>query len=230
MNVADLAGKLRVSEITVRRDLNTMAAKGLVTRTHGGVMHNRHAEDPTVFTNKQISNLDLKLKIAERASTFIQDGDIVFMDCGSTVLCMANFVRTKRITVITNSLPLVSALIGTKVKINLVGGEIDHARQAVHGLIAVDHIKRYRASKAFIGVDGITADGLFAHSEAEASITLAYAKRARQVILLCDSSKLNKSTYLNFASVSDINMLITDDTASDEVTRSLANAGLTVLK
>ena len=229
-SVHDLAGKLGVSEITVRRDLNIMATKGLVVRTHGGVMHNKYADDPTFFANKGVSNLAQKQKIAERASSLIGDGDIVFMDCGTTVHCMAQFVRTKNIAVITNSLPLASALLGTKVKVNLIGGEVDHARQAVHGFIAAEHISRYRGTKAFIGVDGLTAEGLFAHSEAEASISLAYMNRAREVILLCDSSKINKTTYLNFASVDSINTLVTDDGVPKGLVNTLTNAGIGVLK
>jgi len=230
MNVHELSEKLGVSEITVRRDLNAMASKSLVTRTHGGVMHNKHAEDPTYFSTKAISNPEKKREIAEKASAMVHDGDIVFMDCGSTVFCMADFIRKKRVTVITNSLPLASALLNSNVKINLVGGELDPVRQAVHGLIAEEHIKRYRARKAFIGVDGITADGLYSHSETEASTTICYARQAREVFLLCDSTKINKPAYFHCAPITVIDQVITESSADEETLKELRNAGLAIIK
>ena len=132
------------------------------------------------------------------------------MDCGSTVFRLCQFIKQKKIKVITNSLPVVYELLDTKVSINLVGGEVDIKRRAIHGKTAEEHIKRYKADKAFIGIDGISANGIFANSENEASITLAITGQSNKVFLLCDASKIGQESYLRFAGLETINTVITE--------------------
>ena len=82
--------------------------------------------------------------------------------------------------------------------------------------MANEHIARYKANKAFLGVDGISANGLFANSELEADITQAFAKHSAKTYLLCDSSKIGKESYLKFAELEMVDTLITDS-RSDEL-------------
>lgn len=218
VNVKELADQMDISEITVRRDLITLAADGLIYRTHGGAMKIELTKTPFDFKNKVATNIEQKDHICRLAAQEIEDEDIIFMDCGSTVFRLCQFIKQKEIHVITNSMPVVYELMNSAVKINLVGGEIDKDRLAVHGRIAEEHIARYQANKAFVGVDGISAEnGLSAHSENEAGITLAMSAHANVTYLLCDSSKIGKDKYLQFAPASLINVLI-----SNERTNSIA--------
>ncbi|HEY4193906.1 MAG TPA: hypothetical protein VGM63_00095, partial [Mucilaginibacter sp.] len=89
-------------------------------------------------------------------------------------------------------------------------------RQAVHGKIADEHIARYKATKAFLGVDGISRNGLFANTELEADITTAFAAHSAKTYLLCDDSKIGKESYLRFGELGMINVIITDS-KSDEL-------------
>ena len=212
VNVKELADRMDISEITVRRDLVTLAGDGLIYRTHGGAMKIELTKTPFDFKNKVATNIEQKDHICRLAAQEIEEGDIIFMDCGSTVFRLCQFIKHKEIHVITNSMPVVYELMNSAVKINLVGGEIDKDRLAVHGRIAEEHIARYQANKAFVGVDGISAEnGLSAHSENEAGITLAMAAHANFTYLLCDSSKIGKDKYLQFAPVSLINVLISNE-------------------
>jgi DeoR family fructose operon transcriptional repressor len=96
--------------------------------------------------------------------------------------------------------------------------------------MAIEHLKRYKVDKAFIGVDGISLkNGLTANSEKEASITLAAASIARHVYLLCDSTKLEKEKYFRFAPISMVHTLITDQQAPQEVVQLFRQAGLQIL-
>ncbi|MDJ1483561.1 DeoR/GlpR family DNA-binding transcription regulator [Cytophagaceae bacterium YF14B1] len=211
VEVKEFAQLLNISEITIRRDLIQMAAEGLLHRTHGGAMRLSLVQNPVTFSNKTTTNAEQKDKICRVAAQFIQEGDIIFIDCGSTVFRLCPYIRHKKIKVITNSLPVVYELHGSSVSINLIGGELDVERQAIHGSIAEEHIKRYRANRAFIGVDGISPEnGLSALSEKEASITLAMASHSAQVYLLCDATKLGQDKYLQFAGLDIIHTLITD--------------------
>ena len=229
-DVADikaLAAELKVAEVTVRRDLNVLAEDGLLYRTHGGAMKVGDVAPAVPFANKAAVNVVAKEAICRRASSEIKDGDILFLDCGSTVFHMCPFIRNKKVQVITNSLPVVYALQNSAVALNIIGGEFDMERQAVHGKMAEYHIQKYRATMAFLGVDGISAQGLFANSEKEAITSLALAAQSKRNYLLCDASKIGRETYLNFAGLGLVNTVITDAAAVD--CRFLKKAGVKVI-
>jgi DeoR family fructose operon transcriptional repressor len=227
-SVKELADEIGISEITIRRDLLTLAGDGLVYRTHGGAIRLDLVKTPANFTNKIASNAEAKDHICRLAARFIQDGDTIFMDCGSTVFRLCQFLKNKEIRVITNSLPVLHELIDSAVKINLVGGEVDKERQAVHGKMAEEHIARYHFDKAFVGVDGISLlNGLSAHSELEAGITLTAAAHADETYLLCDVSKIGKDKYLQFAPASLVDVIVTNK--KTDAVLELENSGLKVI-
>lgn len=210
VEIRQLATEIGVSEVTIRRDLANMATNGLLYRTHGGAMKVSELIKPVSFINKAAINFKAKDALCKRAAEDINDGDVIFIDCGSTVFRLCQFIRNKKIKVITNSLPVVNELQNSAVTINLIGGEVDPIRQAVHGAMSLEHIGRYRASKAFLGVDGITAEALYAGSEHEASNTLAMASQSDCTYMLCDASKIGKTSYLKFNDLSLVNILVTD--------------------
>jgi DeoR family fructose operon transcriptional repressor len=231
-DIKALAAEMQVAEITVRRDLNVLAADGLLYRTHGGAMKVSPQELPHPFANKAAVNVAAKEAIARRAAAEVSDGDVLFMDCGSTVFHLCPFIMQKKIQVITNSLPVIYALQDSRVALNLVGGEVDAERQAVHGRMAGYHIGQYRATKAFLGVDGLSAGGLFANSEKEAGLTLAMAAGSGLNYLLnyllCDASKLGKEGYWRFAGLELVQAVVTD--AATGACRFLKGAGVSVLR
>ncbi|HEY4324923.1 MAG TPA: DeoR/GlpR family DNA-binding transcription regulator [Mucilaginibacter sp.] len=210
VDIKKVAVELEISEITIRRDLNRLADDGLLYRTHGGAMKVNPLEIPHDFVNKAAKNIEAKDKICKAAAALINDGDIIFMDCGSTVFRLCQFIKNKKIKVITNSIPVIYELQNSLVSLNIIGGEFNKERQAVHGKIANEHIARYKANKAFLGVDGISVNGLFANSEMEADITQAFAKHSAKTYLLCDASKIGKESYLKFAELKMIDAIITD--------------------
>jgi DeoR family fructose operon transcriptional repressor len=213
-DIKEMATTLGVAEITIRRDLNHLAADGLLRRTHGGAIRLTLPNPPFPFANKAAINIKAKEAIARRAANDIHDGDIVFLDCGSTVFHLCPFIKNKKIRVITNSLPVVHELQDSQANTNLIGGEFDPERQATHGKMAEYHIAKYRANKAFLGIDGISPRGLFANSEKEATLTMALAARSASAWLLCDSSKIGRETYWQFAGLHLIGTVITDAPAA----------------
>jgi DeoR family fructose operon transcriptional repressor len=210
VDVKLIAAELDISEITIRRDLNQLASDGLLYRTHGGAMKVNPLEIPHEFVNKVAKNVEAKDKICRAAANQINHGDIIFMDCGSTVFRLCQFIKSKKIKVITNSIPVVYELQNSMVSLNIIGGEFNAERQAIHGTMANEHIARYKATKAFLGVDGISRNGLFANSELEADITQAFAAHSTKTYLLCDDSKIGRESYLKFGELSMINAIITN--------------------
>lgn len=202
LEVNEIAQILGVSDITIRRDFDQLANEKLLVRTHGGAV--LLEEKPFAFETKETKNIEAKKLIGQKASALINDGHTIFLDCGSTTLQMCPFLHDKKIKIITNSLPVVSAMQGSKATINLIGGEIDPERQAIHGKMAEWHIIQYYADKAFIGVDAIDNDNsLWAQSEKEASNSIAMIQNAHQTFVLADSSKLGKKSYLKFGELSN---------------------------
>ena len=228
VDIKELAAGLDISEITARRDLNQLANDGLLYRTHGGAMKVDPLAKPHDFVNKAAQNADVKDNICRKAAEHINDGDIVFMDCGSTVFRLCQFIKHKKIKVITNSLPVIYELQNCSVSINIIGGEFNNERQATHGKIANEHIARYRAGKAFLGVDGISAHGLFANSELEAEITSMYISQSAYTYILCDDSKVGKETYLKFADINQVEAIITN--ADDQKLAGFKDTALTILQ
>jgi DeoR family fructose operon transcriptional repressor len=226
-DIKALAASLKVSEITIRRDLNLLAEDGLLRRTHGGAIKITPLSPPHPFQKKAALNIKAKESIARRAAAEIHDGDILFLDCGSTVFQLCPFIKNKKVRVITNSLPVIHELQDSAVAINIVGGEFDRERLAVHGKMAEYHVGMYRAGKAFLGVDGISPNGLFANSEIEASMTLAIAANSAAVYLLCDNSKIGRETYWHFAGLQLPRIVFTD--ASVASCEFLKERGITVI-
>lgn len=231
LSVFELSDKLSMSPATIRRDLHDITEEGLLLRTHGGAMK---IENPvlTGFSDKSGVNNQNKEKIGKEAVELVGDGDTIFLDCGSTVFQMCRYLKKKNnIRVITNSLPIMAELIDIpSISINLIGGELNKSRKAVHGDKAVQHIDSYHAHKAFIGVDGISAEnGLTAHSEHESTITAAFIRNAAQTFLLCDSSKVGKDSYIKFGSLAEISSLVTDKELSTGLQDQLVQKGLNVI-
>jgi DeoR family transcriptional regulator, fructose operon transcriptional repressor len=230
VEVPFLAEFLDTSEITIRRDLNRMAAEGLVYRTHGGAMKISLATAPVAFAQKVVANVAAKKEVALKAAQLISDGDVIFMDCGSTVFEMCEFIKNKSIKVVTNSLPVAFALAGSAVQLNFVGGEIDAERQAAHGQMAVEHISRYRVQKAFLGFDGISvAYGISANSEKEVEITKAMYDCAAETYFLGVSQKLNSDKYLPFLEIEKVKHLILENKLSESLVKPYISAGIEVI-
>ncbi|WP_210521513.1 DeoR/GlpR family DNA-binding transcription regulator [Hymenobacter terricola] len=230
LEVTETARQLQTTPITIRRDLAHLAAKGLLVRTHGGAVRPHVANAPVAFHRKAAANLAQKEHICRLAAAQIADGDTIFIDCGSTTFPLCPLIRHRKIRVVTNSLPVLFELAGSAVQVVVAGGEVDAERQAMHGLVAVEQLRRYQVDKAFLGVDGLSLRrGLSANSEQEASISLAAAAAARHVYLLCDASKLERDKYFQFAPLSLVGTLVTDPAAPAALVAQYREAGLLVL-
>jgi len=230
LEVAAAAQQLQTTPLTIRRDLTQLAAEGLVVRTHGGAVLPGVAKNPVAFARKSTRHAAEKAAICQLAAAQIVDGDTIFIDCGSTTLPLCPLIRHLQLRVVTNSLPVLAELVGSAVQVVLAGGEVDAERQAMHGTVAVEQLRRYRVDKAFLGVDGLSLQrGLSANSEAEAAVSLAVAGAAGHVYLLCDASKLEQDKYLQFAPLSLLHTLITDARAPADLLAQYREAGLAIL-
>ena len=227
LNVQELSEHFKVSQMTIRRDLSELEEKGYLIRKYGGAVKSDAVDNLFSFNRRLEENGGQKEKICRRAAGFIEDNDVIFIDCGTTLFRLSHYIgRKNRLRVITNSLPVVSELINfPNIRLTFIGGDIVDDRKASYGSTAERMIEEYHADKAFIGADGISlSKGLSSYDEKEARITRKMAENADRVFLLCDSSKIEKDSFYRFAPVSLINVLITEKKISRaETARYLEN-------
>jgi DeoR family fructose operon transcriptional repressor len=121
--------------------------------------------------------------------------------------------------IITNSLPLISELINYPgIRITMIGGDVVSERRAIYGPAAERSIEGYHAHKAFIGADGVSLKkGLSSYDDKESAITGSMIENADEVYLLCDSTKLERDSFIRFAPLSTIDHLITDPDVNPEI-------------
>jgi len=216
----DIVKECNASEITIRRDLTELERKGFLIRTHGGALKKKATDHLFTYNYKVALNKESKEYICKIASRYIKKNDIIFIESGSTLSFLPKYIsKTDPITVITNSLALASELINfDNVNLILIGGEVMNERKAIYGHTAGKNIEMYHANKTFTGTDGISlVKGLTSYDEEEASITIKMAENADEVFLLCDSSKIEKNSFVSFAPISIVQYLITDKRLDPEL-------------
>lgn len=213
ISIQEILEKFNASEITVRRDLIDLENRGLLIRAHGGAVRKAATDYLFTYNNKVNQNRENKDYICRIAAGFIKPNDIVFIDCGSTLSFLPNYLsKINPLTVISNSLPIISELISfDHIKSILIGGEVDNKRRAVYGRSAINSITQYHANKAFIGADGISlSTGVTSYEEKIASVTLQMIENSDEVFLLADSTKIEKNSFVIFAPLSVVDYIITD--------------------
>lgn len=230
ISIPDLLAQLDISAVTARRDLDKLALEGLLTRTHGGA---RLKEESHLsgFIEKNSRYQERKAYIARLAAKFIDEQDTIMLDCGSTVYHLIPHIREiRQLRVITNSIPVLLALIDSPVELHMIGGQVDKQRQAIHGSMAEQHLSQFKVDKAFLGADGASiAFGLSARSETERGNTLSMMKAARQNFFLLDSAKMEKDALLQITDWPQVDQLITDNKLSDELLENYWEAGIKVV-
>jgi len=232
VNVLEIAGHFNVAPMTIRRDLAFLERKGLLVKRYGGAVKTGGGERLFSFAERLGFHKVEKKAIGKRAARLASDGETIFIDCGSTPFQIApHLIGRKNLRIITNSLPVVSEIIhDTNLRVVLIGGEIANDRRASQGPLAEKMISGFRADKAFIGADGVSTEGgLSAFNESEGVITRKMADLSREVYLVCDSSKLGKDSFYNFAPLSKLTALITDSRADRDVLSGLRKSGVTVI-
>jgi len=232
LHTNDIMKQCNVSEITIRRDLIELESKGLLVRTHGGAVKSKATDMMFSYEHKINQNRKNKDEICQLAANNISEGDIIFVDCGTTLSLISKYVtKLKSLTVITTSLPVISELINyPNIRLSLIGGEIDSERQATYGSVAENNIGMYHADKAFIGADGISLKkGLSSYDDKEGAVTRIMMENSDEVFLLCDSSKIEKNSFVMYASISGIDHLVTDQQIPQEQLKMYRDAGVDVI-
>ncbi len=232
IKVDELCEELQISPATARRDLAELDNRGHLRRIHGGAISLEGQIEEPVFDDKTSIARKEKQQIVETAKQFIKPNDTIFLDGGSTVLALASMLADmKKLTVVTNSLRVVNALSSGGPKTILVGGELRHLSQTFVGPLTQPIINQLYVDTAFIGTIGLSSErGMTTTDPREAFTKELIMSHARQVVLLADSTKIGKVSFVNFGKLEDVDVLITDQGIETKEEKDFEKKGLNVVK
>lgn len=221
MNVAELSERLRVSAATIRRDLQELQARGTVQRTHGGAVPPApsSAYEP-LHEHKQHVNEAEKRAIGLYASGFVDDGDVIVLDSGSTTLALAQHLGDKRgVTVITTDLKIaVQASDDPAVEVIITGGRVRPRLYSIIGPAAEATLEGFHARTVFLGADAIDADaGVTNANLDEVAVKRKVLACGQRKILLADHTKFGKTSLAKVCDLDLFDHIITDAGLSEEV-------------
>ena len=233
--VADLVAVLDVSDMTVRRDIAELAARGLVRKVHGGAVDARPSAHEPGFASKQSIATAQKLAIADAALELVPSGASIALSAGTTTWALATRLAERAdlrpLAVVTNSLPVADALhaAGDVGDVVLTGGSRTPS-DALVGPLAVAALETLHVDLLFLGAHGIDADaGLTTPNLLEAETNRALARSARRTVVVADSTKWGTLGMSRFLTLEDVDVLVTDDGLPDDARTHLADAGVRVI-
>lgn len=234
LRVSELAEHLSASLATLRRDLSKLEEMGQLKRVHGGVQAVEAATQSHLATRSfdvsQTLNAVGKRAVAKAAAELCQDGESIIINAGSTTWFMAEFLRKRRLQILTNSIPISHELITTSEnRIVLPGGEVFREQGIILSPFDHDAIQHFTASKMFMSCYSISRMGII---EGDPLIARAEAKllaRADQLIVIADSSKFESRGSMVLCPLSRVHTLVTDDRAPQHLLDHIRSVGVKVV-
>lgn len=210
--VSNLSMSLKVTEETIRRDLEKLEQSCLLTRTYGGAILNPSAMEDLSFQTRTSMNHDTKKTISLTAATLINDNDTIMIDASTTCLELIEALQGKNgLTIITNSIKIPYDFINGNFTIISTGGTLRAPSLALVGSLAQNALQSYYVNMAIMSCNGLSLDkGIMESNEPESELKRRMLKQAEIVILLVDHTKFNKTGFIKLFDFEDVDYVITD--------------------
>ena len=228
--VIELAQSLQVSDETIRRDAKALEMKGAILKLHGALAM-PHLAGEAPFEKRMRENAEAKRAIAKRACQFVEDGDSLMIDGGTTTSIFAQELRIKRgLTIVTNSSDVARTLATVNGnKVYMAGGELKGDSGASFGNIAVEFFTWFKVKHAFISIAAIDATkGAFDVELDEANIAYQALKQAEHRVIITDSSKFSRTALVQVCDFNDFDRLITNELPGAELIAALEKANIAI--
>ena len=231
-NIIELAQRLNVSTMTIRRDLQQFAEEGLVTMEHGGAVFNSGSLHDHSMVMKQGEAIDEKRKIAKQCAELIRDGQSIFLDAGTTCAEIARLIASRRhITVITHSLLVANALsVSSDASLIMCPGVYREKSMAFMGQMTDEYLHRFKIDLLFLGVEGVD----LGHGVSVQDINDGFTKKklieqADRVICAADSGKFGKELFCRIADLDQIDTIVTDNGLDEDMREAYAEKGVQLI-
>jgi DeoR/GlpR family transcriptional regulator of sugar metabolism len=228
--VSKLAPEFKVSEMTVRRDIEILESQGDALRTHGGAVLAKRLTFEFTFKANQQKSLEQKKAIAAAAVKHISDGEVILLDTGTTTLEIARAIvlEKRKITVITTSLAIVSELqFVADVETILLGGFLRKGSPDIHGPLTEQNLSQFNCDIAFVGADAFEDSGTTYMNDLRIlNLDRQMAKIAKKVIVAADSSKFGQKGMCRVFTPKEYDLFITDNRLDKKAVKEFKKKGI----
>jgi DeoR family ulaG and ulaABCDEF operon transcriptional repressor len=235
-SVRMLCEQLNSSEATIRRDLIKLADSKKIKKIRGGAEVLEANDKPvrkisgSAFLASKERHTDTKRLIAQKAVELCADNESIIINGGSSTYMMAEFLRHRKMNVLTNSFVLAQELLEhSENQITLPGGEIYRKQSIILSSFENDTTQNYHGSKMFMGTPGISEFGVMETDPLLIRAEQKLRKRAEKLIVLADSSKIGVKGNLIFSVLADVDIVITDSQADADTLKIFEEAGIEVV-
>ncbi len=210
--VSNLSQLFKVTEETIRRDLEKLENEGILSRTYGGAVLNQYTIEDLPFQTRTSINHEVKQNISLKAANLIHDNDTIMIDASTTCLELLHAIEKKKgITIITNSVKIPYDFISSNFNIISTGGTLRAHSLALVGSVAQNALQNYYVNMAVMSCKGLSLNnGIMESNEPESEFKRRMIKQAEIVILLVDHTKFNKTAFIKLFDFSDIDYIVTD--------------------
>lgn len=226
LRVDELASALKVSALTIRRDLEQLAGDGRIIRTHGGCMAAGRAALETEYHSKVAQNFELKQSVGRAAAREVSPGSVLLVNDGSTTYHVAAHLEEKApLTVYTNSIAMITDLGRIPgITLYILGGKYNRDLYSLQGGLTEQILEGQQFDLCLVGADAVTPEGqCMVITPEEASLTRAMLRRSRRRVLLADHTKCGAAGYHAYGTLRDFNLWITTPGVPPELRDSYRN-------
>ena len=228
VTVLELSELLKVSDVTIRKDLAILEEKGLIKREHGFAA----LPESDDISTRLLFNYETKRRIAQKVLESIKDGETIIIESGSSCALLAEEIVLKRrgVTIITNSV-FIATFLRDKVgaRIILLGGEYQNEAQVMVGPLVKKCAENFYVEKFFMGTDGFNERGAMGGDLMRAQAVRDMAESARQKIILTESKKFSQIGVVPLLTYKEIDSIYTDEKISEEAIKNLENRGVKII-
>lgn len=233
ITVAELSEVFGVSAVTIRKDLNELSKKGEIKRTFGGAVGIGMSRNEDGEQEKETCNMERKREIAEKAVQFVEEGNSIIIDAGSTTQELAKLIVERKIyglTIITNAFNIADVFReNSEYEVIFAGGQYRRKILSCVGPHTNSILNSLNADKLFLGTNGISLSrGVTTPNMYEAEVKRCMMQNSREHYLLADSSKFGRILLSKVADIDEIDCLITDSHADTEILKNIEKSGVTI--
>lgn len=229
--VSELSESLGISPITIRKDLDQLELRGLVQRTHGGALAPQNMMLDPSLKDKEHHQEKEKQRIAAAAAKLVSEGQCILLDSGTTTTMVARALRHfSRLTIVTNAVNIAQELGDTDFEIILTGGTLRKNSFSLVGPMAEEMLAQIHADILFLAVDGFDSKiGVMTPNVLESRVNRSMVKASRKVVVVCDSTKFERSSMALIIPPTAVHTVITDSAISEASAQNLRSAGIELI-
>jgi DeoR/GlpR family transcriptional regulator of sugar metabolism len=221
-----------ISAMTIRRDLSYLEGMGYIVRTRGGAKSIRHLSKSSevIYSLRAVTNVDAKEKIAQKAVGFVEEGHSIFIDSGTTMMYFARSIPDTGLSILTSGPNIGLELIKKgSPSVMIIGGQLNRNTLSISGPSSQLFLNDVNIDIAFMAASGFSLEYGFTSGDFfECALKKEIIKKARKVILLMDTSKLNMNMTYTFASLKDIDVFICESALPDDIMMAAQKNGVEI--